>query len=190
MNVNEFVATLKKDIEQIKEQGIENIRSEDLISYLSTFEGDLESQTEADLEFYRANLQKWVEDHKNIHAHSVEMFRSVITAGQNALRASFLMNGGASVATLAFIGHLATSSPEKVTLFSASLAIFVVGVLFSAVASGTTYLSQWFYGSGEGKKLMVAGFILNVVSIVLGLSSYGIFAWGIYEAHEVFKNFT
>jgi hypothetical protein len=86
-----------------------------------------------------------VEEHKNIHAHGVEMFRSVIQAGQNALRSAFLMNGGASVALLAFVGHLSSVAPKKVPMLAPSLATFVGGVLVAALASGVTYLSQWFY---------------------------------------------
>jgi hypothetical protein len=188
MKATDFARKLKEDIEQAKAQGVEKIRSENLISYLSEMEKNLESQSEADIEIHRANLQKWIEDHKNAHAHSVEMFRSVIAAGQNALRTSFLMNGGASVAILAFIGHLAATSSDNITLFSSVLSIFVIGVLVSAVASGTTYLSQWFYASGD--KYHKTGFGLNIVAIILGLGSYGVFAWGIYEAQNAFTNFT
>lgn len=188
MNSNEFALELNKTIKQLKAEGVDSIDTEKLIAYLDDAEGNLESQSESNIELYKANLQQWLEEHKNANAHSVEMFRSVISAGQNALRTSFLMNGGASVATLAFIGHLATTSPEKVTLFSTSLAFFVLGVLVSAITSGVTYLSQWLYAS-DSKKAEKAGFVLNVAAIVLGIGSYVIFAFGINEAHSVFSNF-
>lgn len=117
------------------------------------------------------------------------MFRSVITSGQNALRTSFVMNGGSSVAMLAFIGHLATETPEKIPFFASSLTVFVIGVLIVAIASGTTYLSQWLYAS-KNERLIKIGGNLNVFSIVLGISSYVMYGFGIYKTYGVFSTFT
>ena len=77
------------------------------------------------LEFYKANLQAWLEEIKKINAREIEVFRLVFTAGQNALRTSFFMNGGASVAILTFIGHLATNASCKapIRLLAPSLGI-------------------------------------------------------------------
>jgi hypothetical protein len=88
MEAKEFALELIRAIERLKSDGIEEIRSENLIKYLADAAKDFESlaasPSAADLELYKAKLQKWVEQHRNAHAHSVEMFRSVITAGQNA----------------------------------------------------------------------------------------------------------
>ena len=189
MEASKFAKELRQTIEQLKADGIDEIKSENLIMYLSDAAKDLGSTDAMDMELYKAKLQKWVEEHKSSHAHSVEMFRSVIAAGQNALRTSFLMNGGSSVAMLAFIGHLATNAPSKVQLFASSLTIFVVGVLIAAVASGITYLSQWFYAGNKTWKEKT-GFVLNIVAIILGVGSYVVFAYGISEAYDVFNNFT
>lgn len=189
MEAKQFAEQLRQTVEQLKAEGVEQIHTSNLVAYLASAAKDLESEQTLDIELHKAKLQKWIEEHKNAHSHSVEMFRSVITAGQNALRTSFLMNGGSSVAMLAFIGHLATTVPEKVPLFASSLAVFVIGVLIAAVASGTTYLSQWFYAS-ENKGLFKIGFSLNVVSIVLGISSYVVYGFGVYEAYGVFSAFT
>lgn len=60
------------------------------------------------------------------------------------------MNGGASLALLTFVGHLSGTNPEKIPAIAASLTVFVGGVLVAALASGTTYLCQWFYAHGGG----------------------------------------
>ncbi len=189
MDASRFATELRETIEQLKASGVDDIKCENLIHYLSSVSRDLAASDTYEVELYKAKLQKWVEEHKNEHAKSVEMFRSVITAGQNALRTAFLMNGGAAVAMLAFIGHLATKTPDKVSLFACCLAIFVSGVLISVVASGSTYLSQWFYLGAEQWK-QKAGFALNVVSIILAILSYIVFACGIREAYDVLTNFT
>ena len=140
------------------------------------------------LEKYRADLQVWVEHHKRNHASDLEMFKSVISSGQNALRTAFLMNGGATVAILAFLGKLSDGNKAKIPIFSESLVMFVIGVLAITMSSGMTYLSQWFYHTSETWKLKT-GFALNIFAIVLGLSSYGFFIWGAIRAYMAFKGF-
>lgn len=165
--------------------------SENLIKYLDEELLDLATSPKtsgsASSELYKAELQKWVEEHKSAHAHSVEMFRSVILAGQNALRTAFLMNGGAAVALLAFAGHLATTDPHRVPSIATSLTIFVGGVLVAALTSGVTYLSQWFYAGHPGWQK--TGFALNIAAILLGFGAYGVFAFGMWRAYCVFANF-
>jgi hypothetical protein len=90
-----------------------------LIAYLDDIsKSPAQSLTKAELEEYKANLQLPIEQNKNYHASQLEMFRSVITSGQNAIRTSFLMNGGASITILAFISHLAQFKPANVILFA------------------------------------------------------------------------
>jgi hypothetical protein len=140
-----------------------------------------------------------MEHYKATQAHNLEMFRATNTAGQSALRTSFLMNGGASVAILTFIGHLATNTSGKVPihLLAPSLAIFVFGVLLVAFASGATYLAQLFYEqwsyaqwSHAGKQwAKTTGFVLNTMAIVFGFVSYVFFAWGACKAYSVFATY-
>jgi len=113
------------------------------------------------------------------------MFRSVITVGQGAIKSSFVLNGGAAIALLAFIGHLAQFKPEKVAEFGACQLPFAYGVLAIAVTSGLTYLSQWLYASPRGLAKR-AGFILNLLCIALGLGSYGLFVWGLFATYRAF----
>ena len=192
MDAKEFAQELRDIVDDLKTKGVESIKSENLIKYLDEAVRDLNTSaarpSEATIERYKAELQKWVEEHKNVHAQGVEMFRSVIQAGQNALRTGFLMNGGASVALLAFVGHLSGVAPEKVSALAPSLAIFVSGVLVAALASGATYLSQWFY-AGEASWKRRTGFALNIAAILLGLGAYGVFALGISRAYRVFSSF-
>ena len=105
----------------------------------------------ANLEKYKADLQNWIESNKYQHESDIELFRSVTTAGQSAIKSSFILNGGAAIAALAFIGHLVESNLKKVAIFSACLLPFTYGVLTVAVMSGFTYLSQWFHASSNQK---------------------------------------
>ena len=190
MSAKEFAVQLKNTIQQIKTNGTAAIYCDNLISYLDeVIKSPSPVVTEPELARYKAELELWIEQNKNAHASSLEMFRSVITAGQSAIRSSFLLNGGAAVAVLAFISHLTEKQPDKVAVFADSLIPFVVGVLSITVTSGLTYLSQWFYGAEDRGWKEKTGFWLNVAAIVLGLSSYGFFAWGMCRAYLGFQSF-
>src|SRR5205823_6150772 len=144
MSPKQFAAQMKATIEDIKSKGTAAIYCDNLIAYLNEVQNSPEPEpSPLDIERYKADLQNWIEANKYQHEGRLEMFRSVITSGQNAIRSSFLLNGGAAVALLAFIGHLAQFKAERVPEFAACLLPFAYGVLAIAVTSGFTYLSQW-----------------------------------------------
>lgn len=189
MSEKEFALQLKKTIEEIKENGTSSIYCDNLISYLNeVINSPSQVVSEADLEKYRAELQLWVEQNKDKNTSRLELFKSVITSGQNAIKSSFLLNGGAAVATLAFIGKLTEIQQSLIPNFAYSLTIFVSGVLVVTMASGFTYLSQLFY-AGLKPYMIKIGLTFNILSILLGLSSYGIFMWGMYSAYTNFIKF-
>ena len=189
MSAKEFAAQLKTTIEEIKAKGTAAIYCDNLIAYLDeVIKSPSLVASPAELEKFKADLQVWIEQNKAIHESNLEMFRSVIQSGQNAIRSAFLLNGGAAVAILAFIGKLTETQAEKIPAFASSLTIFVIGVLVITITSGFTYLSQWFY-AGESSWKITTGFWLNISAIVLGLSSYGVFIWGMCEAYTAFIKF-
>lgn len=187
MSVKQFAAQMKATIEEIKSNGTAAIYCDNIIAYLDEVQKSPEPvPTPLDIEKYKADLQNWIAATKYQHESEVEMFRSVIIAGQNAIKSSFLLNGGASLALLAFIGHLAQFQPDKVSVFAACLLLFAFGVLAIAVTSGLTYLSQWFYATPRDWARKV-GFALNILCILLGFGSYGLFAWGLFATYFAFK---
>jgi len=108
----------------------------------------------------------------------IEMFRSVMTAGQNAVKSAFLINGVAAVAVLAFIA-------QKGALHGVvdALLPFSWGVFLAAATSGMTYLSQWLYAKPEMAIAVKAGWVLNIGCMALGASSYVAFMLGVYAVH-------
>ena len=189
MDAKQFAAEMKKTIEDVKSQGNAAIFCDNIIAYLDEVLKSPEAEPRpVDIERYKADLQNWIEANKHQHEGSLEMFRSVIVAGQSAIKSSFLLNGGAFVALLAFIAHLAQFDSAKVPTFAACLLYFAFGALAIVVTSGLTYLSQWFYASAYAwaKK---AGFGLNIACIVLGIASYGLFAWGLFATYATFVGY-
>ncbi|MEI8355705.1 MAG: hypothetical protein WCG31_06395 [Deltaproteobacteria bacterium] len=160
-----------------------------MIAYLDEIIKSPNPETDqVNLERYRAELQLWVEENKKLHSWNLEGFKSVISAGQNALKTAFLMNGGATVAMLAFVGKLSDDHVSKIPVFSSAMVCFVIGVLLVTVSSGCTYLSQWFYFKPE-KWQNKAGFWLNMATIGCGLGSYGFFIAGVMKSYSAFIAF-
>lgn len=171
----------------MKSKGTAAIYCDNLIAYLREVEQSPGTElTPIEIEKYKADLQGWIETQKSQHESDLEMFRTVISSGQSAIKSSFLLNGGGAVALLAFIGHLAQFKPLLVPKFGECMLPFTLGVLAIAMTSGFTYLTQWLYASprASAKK---SGFAFNILCIVLGISSYGFFAWGLYATLSAFK---
>ena len=186
MSVKQFAAQFKALIEDIKSKGTAAIYCDNLIAYLTEVQNSPQSEpSPVEIERFKADLQTWVESKKHQHEQQLEMFRSVITSGQGAIKSSFLLNGGAAVALLAFIGHLAQFNAIKVAIFAPSMLPFALGVLAIAITAGFMYLSQWLYASTH-PSARKAGFIFNILCILLGLSSYGLFAWGLLSTYRLF----
>jgi hypothetical protein len=131
----------------------------------------------SDLTYYNAQVAFEV-------ANYTESFKAVIQAGQTALKSAILINGGAAVALLAFIGSLWSSSPsiKVVESLSSSMQFFVFGVLSSAIATGIVYLAQY---ANMLKKSWTFR-ILNFISIILVIFSYICFVTGSYYGFQAF----
>jgi hypothetical protein len=73
---------------------------------------------------------------------ATEHFKSVISMAELALKSSILVNGGAAVALLTFIGKVTTG--DKSLLVYALLS-FSIGVLMGAIATFLAYLAQYHF---------------------------------------------
>ncbi|OYU00506.1 MAG: hypothetical protein CFE40_04245 [Burkholderiales bacterium PBB1] len=189
MTTRQFASQLRSLIEDIKSKGTAAIYCDNLIAYLREVENSPEPElTPLEIEKYKADLQNWIEVNKSGQEAQLKLFRSVIASGQSAIKSSFLLNGGAAVALLAFIGHLAQFKPSAVAQFGACMLPFTYGVLAIAVTSGLTYLSQWLYASPKAKAVK-AGFYVNLSCIALGITSYGLFVWGLLATAAALKGY-
>jgi hypothetical protein len=118
------------------------------------------------------------------HEKEIEMFRSGITAGQSALKAAMIVNGGAIVTLVTFIGNIWNSGKFEIAAFSCPFALFCYGVILSAVAFGTTYLSQFFFNESEH----TLGKTINFITISLVTSSYLSFGYGTYKIYTILSS--
>ena len=186
MGTREFAGQMKAEIEDLKRQGLAAVYVENLINYLSAVEASPEPNPSiADLERYKAELEQHIESMKHANAASLESFKAVIAAGQNATRTMILINGGASVAMLAFLGHLARIGSNSIPAYANCLLPFALGTLIGGLVSGGTYLAQFLFG-GKGERARSAGHVVNYAVIALGMASFVAFGLGAWWTYETF----
>ena len=98
MSTRQFAAQFRTLIEDVKAKGTAAIYCDNLIDYLKEVENSPEPElTPLEIEKYKADLQNWIEANKSGQETQLEVFRSVISSGQSAIKSSFLLNGGAAV---------------------------------------------------------------------------------------------
>ena len=187
MQPRDILDELREIVEELKANGQQAIQCDDLLTFLAEVDEDESPRmTDAELERYKSQLQNHSIHYRYENEGSLEMFRSVIASGQGFLKASFVLNGGAALALLAFIGHLAAVDPDSIAEFVFSLSVFAGAVFAVASNYGVTYLSQWLY-AGKKDWMQKVGFGFNIAAIVLGATSVLLFGWGMFEARNAFK---
>ncbi len=190
MNPKAVIETIKADINSAKDQGASAIETERLIRYLDALSNQVNEAGEnldrdAELECIRAHYANHLSHYNWLKEQDIELFKSVITSGQNTLRASMLLHGGAAVALLAFIGHLVVNPSTKslVGQFAPIMTCFLIGVLNVVVCHGITYLTQYCYHHQRN----IFGHILNISSSVLSVFGYDLFGYACYLSYQVLK---
>ena len=114
----------------------------------------------------------------------LEVLRSALESAKETGKACLLINSGAAVALLAFMGHLVT---EKVSLglipgLLPSLNWFVAGIVTATLAHGFAYITNLFFWRGSEKARNYR--ILAGLLIIASISS---FIGGCYAAYRAFS---
>ena len=191
MDAKEAIGDIRAALRSVKENQQKVVSVDALEKYLDELEKDVGVSAaeravahQANLEHYKAENEANLAQHRATIDVGLEHFQSVIQTGQAALRSAILINGGAAVALLAFLGRIWETEPSQTVVVGlpTSLLGFVFGVLAAAVASGTTYLAQFVLGENWIK----TGHTMNIISILLVIVSYGLFVFGGYTAYEAF----
>ncbi|KFB10616.1 hypothetical protein [Nitratireductor basaltis] len=184
MDIRAFADQFASEMEALQARGVKTVPIESIVQYLNLVRNSSHpTPTPAELEEFKATLAEQVEFRRLRHETDLEMFKSVILSGQNAIRSMLLVCGGASVALLAFLGHLATQHSKALPLFAVCLAWFAIATLLAASLSCLTYLSQWLYADERTEKI---GFGVNVIVIIVALGVIGTFGGGIWYTYAAF----
>ncbi|MBU4232539.1 MAG: hypothetical protein KKD99_01505 [Proteobacteria bacterium] len=191
MEANDAIKEIKHALNEVHGEGNEFVHIQSLINFLESLDKSAsmsiemrKTQHESNLEWYKAQRQFEIENYKAKVLSDAEMFKSVIQTGQSALKISFIINGGAAVALLAFIGNIWTKmqGPEVVNDLISSLISFGGGVLLGAIATGITYLTQATFS----KNWVKGGNLLNIISIIFVIGAYICFGSGIWFMRNAF----
>jgi hypothetical protein len=129
---------------------------------------------------------------------------AAVKIADSALRAAMLINGGAAVSVLAFIGGIAAKDLITVSQLSqvaSSLVLFAFGVAAAVVGMGLSYMTH-FFGAGrigsfkrqfefpylvEGpttKRYVRTLAVTHSLAFVSGIASIGFFIAGIYAIRD------
>ena len=192
MNTQDVIAVIRSALEYGKQKG-DLVSASDLGGLLDNIEKEVSTKEgqgraaqplESALAEYKAKNDANLAEYRVRADSELEQFRSVIQSGQAALKSAILINGGAAVALLAFLGRIwqKPQSTADVSGLTMSLLEFIFGVLAVAVASGTTYICQYSYG----RNWIKTGHTINIVSILLVVISYILFGLGSYSAYQAF----
>ncbi len=146
---------------------------------------DLRANATPSMEHYKLKYQASLAEYDAKIRHQLEMLKGTLDAGREALNAIVIVNGGAVIALLGFLGAaLSKDMPRALGLgLTIPLLLFGAGVLLGALGFGARYISQACY-SGEHSNW---GQGFTIVAIVLGLAAYGAFGYGMYGAYRAFR---
>ena len=113
----------------------------------------------------------------------MEEFRALITLGQAAVRYQIIINGGACVALLAFIGGIFDKDELVARSLSTALLYFGLGVIAGGLVAGFGWIGQRsFYNFREQD-----GERWNRICIIFGITSYICFITGGFTTYLILR---
>ena len=120
------------------------------------------------------------------HERDLEFLRATVATARTALTTAMLINAGAAIAVLAFLGNLLqTKATALIPQFATALILYVVGVLVAAVATGTAYISQAGFGQELGRRSRTIGELFRYTSMTFIAASYVLFGCASWSAYAV-----
>jgi len=187
MKATEALQQFKNAIEDVEKTGQSAVTTSNLKTYIDTLAQDAMRQEQglvASTDQERAHaLEVW----KTRVSMSAEMLKATVEAGQTALKSAILINGGAAVAMLAFVGNVVTKSDLRpgaplLSHIGAALIIFVFGAGCAGTSTAFRFLSQRCYEDAlhvnEKSLWKIWGDRAAIVSILLGVASFAAFFAG------------
>ncbi|HXM73732.1 MAG TPA: hypothetical protein VN904_00540 [Chthoniobacterales bacterium] len=112
-------------------------------------------------------------------------YETVVSSGQSALKALLTMNGGASIAFLAFIGNAIKEraiQPEAGGILINAMQFFIAGTFATVCAFGTIFLTNCFSSIQWSK---TRNWMFGV-TLTFGFFSLGFFVWASWRAIQGF----
>jgi hypothetical protein len=195
------IDVIRANVADCREKGIATVSIEDIERLANELEADPDLVTDDKLRESRIDLDKQmrVESYKARLSSSSRRFEfrvrraelmtgMTVKTGENAVKSLLVVNGGAALALLAFLGAISrfTANLTIKTDVANALTIFTFGAFIAALTSTFTFLSQAGFGKefGNGSEKMGRGFRWAAM-ISAGLSTIA-FVCGAWMAAEAF----
>ena len=180
MDIKDAIQQIKMALAEVEAKGQAFVHIPALKQFLDGMEKNATTSIEAQKLQHQSNLE-W---YKAQNQARLEMLKSTMEAAHSALKASLIVNGGAAVALLAFVGNVWTKSQTAAVAHALATSVgwFSGGVLLAGLATFATYFTQFFY-SREHKKTGI-GFHIGAVGFVA--LSYVAFGLGVFSAYGAF----
>jgi hypothetical protein len=155
------------------------------------------SESDRQLERWKANIRQNELFRQELFEGVLHSDRAAIDIGLTTLRTAILINGGAVVALLAFVGQLWDRHADRLLAVLEGARWFVFGLVLAGVAACIAYLYQsfvtmehqrWLNQLSEGTYALSSRgawpwLILTtaVVMVLFIFGSYAFFVWGVLE---------
>ena len=193
------LADLLKTVEDLKRAGTMQIDIVILANLLSKM--NKENMADADAATLAGqrhhDIEVWKAQMSALSATSVEMFKSVIEAGQTALKSAIVINGGAAAAMLALLAEALKSGTGGQILSPLGYAwlSFMIGLGLTGLATAVRYVSQACYAEvtrqehiPKQKRFNKLGDALRNIALILGIVSFILFFLGCYKVFSVMQS--
>jgi hypothetical protein len=185
MELLEAIAKFKQDLVAVKDGGEAKVEIDRLTKYLDEMAAYASTSTEHRQMEHQSNLAQY----NATIAFQVENFKAVIAAGKEAINAAIIINGGAVISLMAFMGNVAAKSEKNfVHLLAFPLLLFGMGVFCGGIAFGTRFISQFLYSAWEKPKSVTAGHWFNAFAWLAVVVSGICFAAGIFVCYHSLGN--
>lgn len=191
MDAKLLIEINRKELRDAEAQGLTTVSTSTLHAIFDKMDMQIDKGPSApsaiELEKFRSDLAGSLAYQDHVNSWRLEGFRQVIALGQSTLKNIMLINGGAAVALLAFLGNLINSKSAAVPLlpFANSMLAFVVGVFLAGAAYGLTYFSQLCYDGGNFWLHRLGVGLHVLTSLVAGAAMFS-FLWGARLAYGGF----
>jgi len=198
MNADNVIQIIRREIALADAQGVEQVSLANLTNLADILDEEAKktpqdvSVIDARLEQFKAQLVREHSEEQRAYDASLEMQRATIATGELALKSTLLINGGAAVAFLAFLGNAWSkigSASAKLALATA-LEMFVFGVIATGVGIAFAYIAQAGFGDEFGEHSDWIGAGARAIAIVLVFLSFFLFYLGCRSATAAFLNGT
>jgi len=113
----------------------------------------------------------------NSNWHQEETYKSLMLYGNNAVKYVLLVNGGAVISILTFLGNFLKDHKTSINM-GWPMACFLIGIVVGGMAHITAYLTQFvLYNEGNGDQLKFKHTVwlyTSLVLVVIGILLFGV----------------